>query len=321
MTAVHGNRAQLLLTSTPNVALTNQALTDSGDHQNFNSSAIPTKRYWDRTAAWTVQIECDEVQTITVTGGPTGGTYTLTFGANTTAAINWNDPASTVQTRLQALASIGSGNVLVTGGPGPATPYTVEFVNTLGFANQGSITLAVNSLTGGVSPSVSITTPQNGFTWTTQSGNFTIQYVGGKVAFTTPFLGTQAGCRVTGAYFNFTPIGDVLEWVPDVSRSTHETTCMTVTSSPVHWKTFLPGLANGTIKITRFLVDNTYVNLFTIFTDDTLIISLVMDATTGLPRLESYGKLTKDGMKVPLKDLEMEDLDFVIDGQMVLTTS
>ena len=48
---------------------------------------------------------------------------------------------------------------------------------------------------------------------------------------------------------------------------------------------------------------------------------MVQDATTGLPRLECYGKLTKDGMKVPLKEIEMEDLDFVIDGQLVLTTS
>src|SRR6266550_4430413 len=289
MTATHGNRAQLLLTSTPNVALTNQALTDPGDHQNFNSSAIPTKRYWDRTASWTVQAEYDEVQTLTITGSPTGGTYTLTFGGQTTSAINWNDPASTVQTRLQALSSIGAGKALVTGGPGP-----------------GAV----------------ITRAQGGNTWTTQvATTYTIQYVGGKVIFSAPFLGTSVGCRVTGAYFNFTAIGDVLEWAPDISRKTHPTTCMTTNNVPTRWETFLPGLAGGTIKINRFLVDNTYVGLFTVFTDDTLILSLVMDATTGLPRLESYGKLTKDGMKVPLKDLEMEDLDFVIDGQMVLTTS
>ncbi|SRR6266550_1107662 len=322
MTATHGNRAQLLLTSTPNVALTNQALTDPGDHQNFNSSAIPTKRYWDRTASWTVQAEYDEVQTLTITGSPTGGTYTLTFGGQTTSAINWNDPASTVQTRLQALSSIGAGKALVTGGPGPGTPYTVEFVSTLGFASQALITRTTNSLTGGSSPDAVITRAQGGNTWTTQvATTYTIQYVGGKVIFSAPFLGTSVGCRVTGAYFNFTAIGDVLEWAPDISRKTHPTTCMTTNNVPTRWETFLPGLAGGTIKINRFLVDNTYVGLFTVFTDDTLILSLVMDATTGLPRLESYGKLTKDGMKVPLKDLEMEDLDFVIDGQMVLTTS
>ncbi|HEX9502877.1 MAG TPA: hypothetical protein VF974_00960 [Patescibacteria group bacterium] len=321
MTAVHGNRAQLLLTSTPNVALTTQALTDPGDHQNFNSSAIPTKRYWDRTASWTVQAEYDEVQTIQVTGSPTGGTYTLTFGGQTTATINWNDPASTVQTRLQALSSITAGKCLVTGGPGPATPYTVEFVSTLGFASQALITLTTNSLTGGSSPSVSITRAQGGATWTTQVGNNVIQYVGGVVRFTNAFLGTQAGCRVTGAYLPYTAVGDILEWAPDVSRTCHETTSMTVTSSPVHWKTYLPGLAGGSIKINKFLADNTYANLFTISTDDTLILSMVQDATTGLPRLEAYGKLTKDGMKIPLKEIEMEDLDFIIDGQLVLTTS
>jgi hypothetical protein len=321
MTAVHGNRAQLLLALPPNVAFANQALTDSGDHKTFNSSAIPTKRYWDRTASWTVQAEANEVQTITLTGGPTGGTYTLTFGAQTTAAINWNDPASTVQTRLQALSSILSGNVLVTGPIGG--PYTVEFASAKGFAAQSLITRTTNSLTGGSSPDAVITRAQGGFTWTTQAATtYTIQYVGGVVTFNAPFLGTSVGCRInTGAYFNFTAIGDVLEWSPDISRKTHSTTCMTTNNVPTRWETFLPGLAGGSVKINRFLVDNTYVGLFTVFTDDTLILSLVMDATTGLPRLEAYGKLTKDGMKVPLKDLEMEDLDFVIDGQMVLVTS
>jgi hypothetical protein len=97
-----------------------------------------------------------EVQTITITGGPTGGTFTLTFGANTTAAINWNDPASTVQTRLTALASIGAGNCVVSGGPGPSTPYRVTFINTMAGTDQAAITLATNSLTGGTSPSVTI---------------------------------------------------------------------------------------------------------------------------------------------------------------------
>lgn len=321
MTSTHGNRGQLILTSTPNVAMTNQALTDPGDHQNFNSSAIPTQRYWDRTASWTVQAEYDEVQTIQVTGAPTGGTYTLSFGGNTTGTINWNDPASTVQTRLQALASIGSGKALVTGGPGPATPYTVEFVSTLGFASQALITLTTNSLTGGTSPSVSITRAQAGVGWTTQSSNYTIQYVGGKVIFTTPFLGTSVGCRVTGAYLPYTAVGNIIEWAPDLSRTTHDSTTMTTTSTPTHWKTFQPGLVGGSIKINKFLVDNTYVNLFPISTNDTLVISLVIDATTGLPRLESYGFLNKDSMKVPIKDLEMEDLEFVVDGQMVLTSS
>ncbi len=320
MTATHGNRAQLLLTSTPNVVMTNQSLTDFGDHKTFTCSAIPTKRYWDRTASFTVQAEYDEVQTITVTGSPTGGTFVLRFGGQNTSAIAYNASAATVQSALQALSSIGSGNALVTGANGG--PWTVEFVGTLGFASQSLITLQTNSLTGGTSPSVAITEAQAGATWTTQATTlYTIQYVNARVIFNNAFLGTQAGCRVTGAYLPYTAIGDILEWAPDISRSTHETTTMTTTSTPTRWKTYLPGLAGGTIKINKFLADNTYVNLLTIFTDDTLVLSLVLDATNGYPRLEAFGKLSKDGMKVPLKDLEMEDLDFQIDGQMVLATS
>jgi hypothetical protein len=320
MTATHGNRAQLLLTSTPNVALTNQVLTDFGDHKTFTCSAIPTKRYWDRTASFTVQAEYDEIQTVTVTGSPTGGTFVLRFGGQNTVAIAYNASASTVQTALQALSSIGSGNALVTGANGG--PWTVEFAGALGFASQALITLQTNSLTGGTSPSVSITEAQAGAGWTTQASTlYTIQYVNARVIFNNAFLGTSVGCRVTGAYLPYTAVGDILEWAPDISRTCHPTTCMTVTNVPVRWQTYLPGLAGGTVKINKFLADNTYANLLTIFTDDTLVLSLVLDATNGYPRLEAYGKLTKDGMKVPLKDLEMEDLDFVIDGQMVLATS
>lgn len=54
----------------------------------------------------------DEIQTLTVDA--TGGTYTLSFGGYTTAPLAYNASASTIQTALQGLTSIGSGNVSVT---------------------------------------------------------------------------------------------------------------------------------------------------------------------------------------------------------------
>jgi autotransporter-associated beta strand protein len=57
-----------------------------------------------------------EVQQLVFTPSlPTTGTYTLAFRGATTAAISYNDTAATVQSRLQALSTIGSGNVLVSG--------------------------------------------------------------------------------------------------------------------------------------------------------------------------------------------------------------
>lgn len=69
-----------------------------------------------------------------------GGTYTLTFAAQTTATINWNDAAATVQTRLNALSKITAlGGCTVTGS------YTAGFTVTL--ATLTNATADVSSLT------------------------------------------------------------------------------------------------------------------------------------------------------------------------------
>lgn len=104
--------------------------------------------------------QTSEVQTITITGTPTGGTFTLSFRGQTTTAIAYNAANTAVQTALQGLSTIGSGNATVTGGPGPATPYVVTFAGTL--ANQSVDTIvAVGSLTGGTAPAIAVakTTP------------------------------------------------------------------------------------------------------------------------------------------------------------------
>src|SRR5215217_5547460 len=59
----------------------------------------------------------NEQQTVTITGTPTGGTFTLTYAGATTAAIAYNAAAAAVTTALEALPNIGPGNVLTSGGP------------------------------------------------------------------------------------------------------------------------------------------------------------------------------------------------------------
>lgn len=72
-------------------------------------------------------------QTITLIGAITGGTYALEFaGVWTATPLAPGATATTVQTALRALSTIGSGNVNVTGPTGG--PYAVEFVGAL--ANQ-----------------------------------------------------------------------------------------------------------------------------------------------------------------------------------------
>lgn len=61
--------------------------------------------------------------TVTIGGTPTGGTFTLTFGGQTTAGIAYNAANTAVDSALELLSSVGTGNATVTGSAGG--PYTV----------------------------------------------------------------------------------------------------------------------------------------------------------------------------------------------------
>lgn len=92
----------------------------------------------------------NEVVTLTEGTNITAGTYTLTFGGQTTAPIAWDATAAQLQAALEALSTIGAGNILVTGMAGglTAAPATLTFVNALGNANVGAITSNQTGLTG-----------------------------------------------------------------------------------------------------------------------------------------------------------------------------
>lgn len=94
-------------------------------------------------------IGIDEVQTITIDA--TGGTFTATFGAQTTIATAWNATAAVLQANLEALSTIGIGNVLVTKS---GLVYTVVFRGTLGSQNVAAMTTTATGLTGGAGTAV-----------------------------------------------------------------------------------------------------------------------------------------------------------------------
>ncbi|VTR98885.1 rhs repeat-associated core domain-containing protein : YD repeat protein OS=Isosphaera pallida (strain ATCC 43644 / DSM 9630 / IS1B) GN=Isop_2419 PE=4 SV=1: RHS_repeat: PT-HINT [Gemmata massiliana] len=98
----------------------------------------------------------DAVQVIKLTGSPTGGTFTLTFGVNTTGAIAYNASAATVQTALAGLASIGAGNVQVSAAAGGG--WEIRFIGTKAGAYQSAIAANGAGLTGGTAPAASVST-------------------------------------------------------------------------------------------------------------------------------------------------------------------
>ena len=89
-----------------------------------------------------------ETQTLTIGGTATGGTFTLSFnGFTTQPPLAYNVTASAVDSALEALPSVGTGNVTCGGGPFPGTPITVQFTGALANRNQPMI-ITASSLTG-----------------------------------------------------------------------------------------------------------------------------------------------------------------------------
>lgn len=122
---------------------------------------VKTSGYLNRcTATFT-----NDVQTITITGTPTGGSFTLTAVINgvtaTTNAIPYNATAVQMATALLALANIGNDaagpNVTTTLGPLPGTGIAVTFRNFLSSQPITAMTANGSGLTGGSSPAVVVT--------------------------------------------------------------------------------------------------------------------------------------------------------------------
>jgi flagellar hook protein FlgE len=97
----------------------------------------------------------DEIQTISSTA--TGGTFTLSFGGQTTSALNWNSTAAQIDTALEALSTIGAGNVNCAGGALP-TDVTVTFAGTLAGQDAALITVDNTNMTGGTASVAETTT-------------------------------------------------------------------------------------------------------------------------------------------------------------------
>jgi hypothetical protein len=104
-----------------------------------------------------------EVETATITGAPTGGTFILTLPAlgdqpaQSTVPLAFNATAATVQAALTALSRVGPSGVVVTGSAGG--PYTMTF--DARFPNLPQLT-STNLFTGGTTPGVTMATTTDG---------------------------------------------------------------------------------------------------------------------------------------------------------------
>lgn len=148
----------------------------------------------DNTSTLTLIAGTNAVQTITFSGTPASGTWTITFGSLTTGPLAYNCTASDVQTALNALTGL-SGCFTVTGNF--AAGFVVTFVSTQGLQPQDLLGVSSSLLTAGA---VAIT---------------------GAAAHTTPGVAqasTSVTCTVTGPVE--APAGSLTELVTPIAGIT-----------------------------------------------------------------------------------------------------
>ena len=174
----------------------------------------------------------NEKQTVTITGSPTGGTFTLTYGTETTGTMGYSASAVQIETALEALDGIDDVTV-TTGTTGlPADAFVVEFKDDLAGTDVSMLTINTTGLQGATTPSGSVaeTVKGRGLQGILGSGA-TASLVHGKLTITDTAAGfsksdltmswTGNGTLTTPAYFEIATVGG--EEVKSINITVYDT--------------------------------------------------------------------------------------------------
>lgn len=116
---------------------------DSPTDGRLAGNLIGYPAFYNRGVSGAYRRQGNRVQVITINGTPTGGTFTISYGGQTTSALAYNAAAATVQTAVRLLNGLAAATV--TGSAGG--PYTVT-LNVVG-GTSGPLSVDQSSLTGG----------------------------------------------------------------------------------------------------------------------------------------------------------------------------
>ncbi|MFC1678014.1 flagellar hook-basal body complex protein [Planctomycetota bacterium] len=169
---------------------------------------------WLNTTEGTAAVE--EVQTVTLSAAPASGTFTLTYGGETTAAIDWDATDVEIETALELLSTVSSGDIDVSAAM--ANGVTFTFADTLGDVGllTADTTLLLDITPVAITNSIAETTP--GFELQGILGDgATATFLNGKIVITDAASGysqtdlamsyTGDGTLTLSGYFEATTVG------------------------------------------------------------------------------------------------------------------
>ncbi len=142
----------------PTTATLGASVNPEGSPTEYHFEYGTTTAYGQETPSASLE-SVDELQTLTLEA--TSGNYLLRFKGQSSAEIPFNATAAEVQADLEAITTIGAGNVLVSGTEGG--PYAIEFIAALGAFDQPQLAAEPISLQNGADPgTATVTTTRPG---------------------------------------------------------------------------------------------------------------------------------------------------------------
>lgn len=142
-------------------------LYDPEDAMELPVNLAPSTSFVRGTVLGQTTAAANAVQTLTVTGVPTGGSITVEVvhpitGETFTFDVAYNSTNAQAQTAIRA-TGIGA-NVTVTGGALPGTPLVFTFNTDLASMPVALMTVTTNALTGGTAPAAAFANTTTGVT-------------------------------------------------------------------------------------------------------------------------------------------------------------
>lgn len=139
--------------------------------QNAQSSEIQVDGYPSGTAA--------EVQTLTPDVAPTGGHYHLSYLGQTTAEIAHDADVATIQSALEALSTVSSGDITVDGGANGLASGALTFTFLAAAGDVEMISIDDSALTGSTTAVSVVETTKGNDGWISNNSNIVTDAMSG----------------------------------------------------------------------------------------------------------------------------------------------
>ncbi len=161
--ATNANAAavQSALVALSTIGTGNCTVADTGGADPYTATFVGALAKHDVDVMTGIGSGVNEKQTVAIDDATSSGTFTLTYSGQTTTPIAFDATATAVATALKALSNIADDEVVVTGGPGPAVDWVVEFTGAKALTDIAAMSGTGTSLVGG-STDVTITETQKG---------------------------------------------------------------------------------------------------------------------------------------------------------------